>query len=192
MNISKGDKSLMESYFLIHGSYGNPYKNWLPWLKSQLSKRKLNCIVPNFPSPYKQDYESWGEVLKAYWKVGYITENTTFITHSLGGIFIVKFLIENHIKIKKMITVAGFNNIQFEEDNSLYDSFYMDNNQLQKLKDICGKIICIFSDNDPYVPIKEAEKFAENLNAEKVEIKNAGHFNEKSGYKEFKEILEYI
>lgn len=48
----------MENYFIIHGSYGNPYKNWIPWLKSELSKRKRNCIVPNFPSPYKQDYES--------------------------------------------------------------------------------------------------------------------------------------
>ena len=35
-----------QNYFIIHGSYGNPYKNWIPSLKSQLSKRKLNCIVP--------------------------------------------------------------------------------------------------------------------------------------------------
>ena len=35
----------MNNYFIIHGSYGNPYKNWIPWLKKQLSKRKLNCIV---------------------------------------------------------------------------------------------------------------------------------------------------
>ena len=45
-----------ENYFIIHGSYGNPYKNWIPSLKSQLSKRKLNCIVPSFTTPYKKDY----------------------------------------------------------------------------------------------------------------------------------------
>ncbi len=27
----------MNNIFLIHGSYGNPYKNWLPWLKKELS-----------------------------------------------------------------------------------------------------------------------------------------------------------
>ncbi len=37
------------NYFIIHGSYGNSYKNWIPWLKNQLGKRKLNCVVPNFP-----------------------------------------------------------------------------------------------------------------------------------------------
>lgn len=73
----------MQNFFLIHGFYGNPYKNWLPYLKSQLGKRKLNCVVPNFPSPYKQDYESWSKILNSYLEIGYITENTTFITHSL-------------------------------------------------------------------------------------------------------------
>lgn len=38
----------MNNIFLIHGSYGNPYKNWLPWLKKELSKRKRNSIVPVF------------------------------------------------------------------------------------------------------------------------------------------------
>ena len=109
----------MQNFFVIHGSYRNPYKNWLPYLKSQLGKRKLNCIVPNFPSPDKQDYESWSKILKAYVEIGCITEETAIITHSLAGIFIAKFLIENAITIRRIVTVAGFNNIQFEEYNSL-------------------------------------------------------------------------
>lgn len=184
--------AIMENYFLIHGSYGNPYKNWFSWLKTALSKRKLNCIVPNFPSPFKQDYESWSKILKAYVEIGYIAEDTTFITHSLGGIFIARFLVENQIKIKKLITVAGFNQIQFDEDNSLYDSFYCENEKLEKLKNFCLERICIYSNNDPYVPQNKAEEFAECLEAEKVLINSAGHFNEKFGYKEFREILKYL
>ena len=182
----------MENYFIIHGSYGNPYKNWIPWLKRELSKRKINCIVPNFPSPYKQDYESWNKILKAYLEIGYITENTTFITHSLGGIFIAKFLIQNKVKIKKLIIVSGFNQIRFEEDNSLYDSFYIDNKELKTLEEYCYERVCIYSDNDPYVPINEAENFANMISAKKVLIEQAGHFNEKSGYKELKELFAYM
>ncbi len=179
------------NYFIIHGSYGNPYKNWIHWLKTQLSKRKLNGLVPSFPTPYKQDYESWSKLLKVYHEIGYITENTTFITHSLGGIFVIKFLIENQIKIKKIITVAGFN-IFFDDDQSLYDTFYLSDKQLINVKNLCSKIICIYSDNDPYVPKEKAELFANNLNAAEILINNAGHFNEKTGYKEFKELLKYI
>ena len=38
------------NYFLIHGSYGNPYKNWFPWLKEELGVRKKTYKVPHFPS----------------------------------------------------------------------------------------------------------------------------------------------
>ena len=181
-----------QNYFFIHGSYGNPYKNWIPSLKSQLSKRKLNCIVPSFTTPYKQDYKTWSTILMAYVKIGYITEETTFITHSLGGTFIARFLIEHRIKIKKLITVAGFNNIQFDEDNSLYDSFYMEDKELKKTCELCNEVICFYSDNDPYVPMDKAELFAETVKGKKVLINNAGHFNEKYGYKEFREVMEYI
>lgn len=182
----------MNNIFLIHGSYGNPYKNWFPWLKQELGKRKRNCIVPSFPTPYKQDYESWSEILKSYLRVGYITEETTFITHSLGGIFIVKFLIENKVKIKKLITVAGFNHLKFEDDYKLYESFYTSEEKLQEIEKYCKERICIYANDDPYVPEPEALHFANLISAEKVIIKNAGHFNEKAGYKEFKEILNYL
>lgn len=183
---------MKDNYFIIHGSYGNPYKNWIPWLKKQLSKRKLNCIVPNFPTPYKQDYESWSKILKAYFEIGYITDETTFITHSLGGVFIMKFLLENKIKIKKVIPVAGFNNLKFNDDMNLYNSFYIEDNQLSKIKDYCKEIVSIYSDNDPYVPVEDAVNFANQINSNKILIKNAGHFNEKYEYTEFKELLEYL
>lgn len=120
------------------------------------------------------------------------SEETIFITHSLGGIFVIKFLIDNKVKIKRIITVAGFNNTKFGEDNSLYDSFYIGDEKLKDLTKYCVEKICIYSDNDPYVSISDAESFSKNIEAEKVLIHNAGHFNEKFGYKEFKEILEYI
>lgn len=182
----------MNNFFIIHGSYGNPYKNWIPWLKKELSKRRLNCIVPSFPTPFKQDFESWSKILSAYVEIGYITSETTFITHSLGGIFIIKFLLENRIKVKKVITVAGFNNIIFNDDKSLYNSFYLNDERLLDIENCCCEIISIYSDNDPYVECDKAVSFAEKISANKVLISGAGHFNDKAGYKEFSEILDYI
>lgn len=52
--------------------------------------------------------------------------------------------------------------------------------------------MCIYSDNDPYVSIEDAEEFANRINSEKIIINNAGHFNEKFGYIEFKELLKYL
>ena len=172
---------MKDNYFIIHGSYGNPYKIWIPWLKKQLSKRKLNCIVPSFPTPYKQDYL----------EIGYITENTTFITHSLGGIFVIKFLLENKIKVKKIITIAGFNNLEFEDDMNLYKSFYLDRD-LSDINSYSLEKVSFYSDNDPYVQQSYAEDFADSISSVRELVNGAGHFNEKYGYTEFTELLKYV
>lgn len=75
---------------------------------------------------------------------------------------------------------------------NLYLSFYMEEDKMYPFKDYCPKRISFYSDDDPYVPRKDAENFANQINSEKVMIDKAGHFNEKSGYTEFKELLKYI
>lgn len=74
----------------------------------------------------------------------------------------------------------------------MYLSFYVDEDRLHQLKNYCSERISFYSTNDPYVPRKDAEDFANQINSEKVMIDKAGHFNEKYGYTEFKELLEYI
>lgn len=182
----------MEYYFLIHGSYGNPYKNWFPWLREELGIRNKKYIVPHFPSLEKQNYQNWSTILKSYLDIGMISANTTFITHSLGGIFLVKFLLENNIKVKKIIFVAAFNHIEFEKETELYDSFYVEEKNLENLKRLCQEMICIYSNNDPYIPVENATSFANKIGAQKVLLENAGHFTGKYGYREFKELLTYL
>ena len=75
--------------------------------------------------------------------------------------------------MKRIITVAGFNRIKYDEDNSLYDSFYMKDNELNKIVDLCEDIYCFYSDNDPYVNIDKAMQFAKLINGKGILIKNA-------------------
>ena len=49
-------------------------------------------------------------MLKYYLSLGLINENTTIIGHSIAPAFISKFLVENKVKVKKLIFVCGFNN----------------------------------------------------------------------------------
>ena len=48
------------------------------------------------------------------------------------------------------------------------------------------------SDNDPYVPIEKAHNLAKNLGVKPIIIKDAGHFNTKSGYDKFPLLLKKI
>jgi len=183
----------MENYFIIHGSFSSPYSNWIGWLHDFLESDGKQVYVPDFPIGVGyQNYENWSKLLKVYLDLGLINENTTIIGHSIAPVFISKFLIENGIKVKKLIFVCGFNNylgINYDYDN-VNESMYLDN--LEDIKKYSDNIVCFYSDNDPYVKYEVEKDFANIVGAEQVFIPNAGHINSESGYDTFEDIVNYL
>ena len=57
----------MKNYFIIHGSFGNPFVNWFPFLRKEIESKGLEVYTPDFPTGVGyQNYTNWEEVLKAY------------------------------------------------------------------------------------------------------------------------------
>ncbi len=71
------------------------------------------------------------------------------------------------------------NHSNLDEDLSAIKSYSLDR-------------ISFYSDNDPYIPKIEAEKFANNILVKKILVNNVGHFNEKFNYTEFSDLLKFI
>ena len=61
-------------------------------------------------------------------------------------------IIQQTWEVRKIIKVARFNNLEFHEDMSLYQSFYLEDYELLKIQDFREEVICIDADNDSYVP----------------------------------------
>lgn len=183
----------MENYFIIHGSFSSPYSNWIGWLHDFIEEEGKQVYVPDFPIGVRyQNYENWSRLLKSYLDLGLINENTTIIGHSIAPAFISKFLIENKIKIKKLIFVCGFNNYFGinEEYDTVNKTMYMDN--LQDVKQYANEIICFYSDNDPYVKYEAEKAFADTVTTEQILLPKAGHINSESGYDTFEDIVSYL
>lgn len=180
--------------FIVHGSFGDAYVNWQPWLVQKLKERKIECVVPAFPTPIHQNYNDWKKLLDYYYEMGYMTEETVFIGHSAGSICIARYLSEKNVKAKGLILTAGYNG--FYEDSSpmkaLNESFYVKDEVLACLKTNIDKRYNIVGDDDPYIPKKYFEKMAKSFDAELVVVHNGGHFNVKSGYNTFPLLLEMI
>ena len=87
--------------------------------------------------------------------------------------------------------VSGFATLPENRFKDSMNTFVKDFD-LEQIRQQCSKFIVFHSDNDPYVPIEKAEELKERLGAELIIIKNAAHFNEEAGYKEFEELLEKI
>ena len=180
------------NYLIIHGSFGSPFVNWVPWLRNELEKDKVVVYTPDFPTGVGyQTYDNWSRLLKTYVESGIINENTIIYAHSIAPVFICKFLIENRIKVKRLVLVCGFNN--YFGINDEYDTvnrtMYLDN--LGDIKQYCNDITCYYSDNDPYVKYDAEKEFADKISTKQFCIHNGGHLNSESNYSEFKELLNY-
>ena len=49
----------MANIFIIHGSFGHPDENWIPWLKAELEKLGNRVFVPQFPTHENQTLNNW-------------------------------------------------------------------------------------------------------------------------------------
>ncbi|MDR0979012.1 MAG: alpha/beta hydrolase [Lachnospiraceae bacterium] len=186
----------MNNYFIIHGSFGTPFGNWFSWLQDFLKSDDESIkkvYVPDFPSGIGyQTYENWSKLLKCYADLGLINENTTIIAHSIAPVFISKFLIENKIKVKKLVFVCGFNNYFGINENydTVNGSMYLEN--IEDVKKYANEIICFYSDNDPYVKYEAEKEFADKVATKQIVVAGAGHINAEMGYDTFKEIIPYL
>ena len=183
----------MNNYFIIHGSFGSPFGNWFPYLRKEIENRNLEVYTPDFPIGVGfQNYENWEKLLKVYLDSGLINENTIIFAHSIAPVFVCKFLIQNKIKVKRLVFVCGFNNYFGinDEYDAVNSSMYLEN--LSEVKKYCDDIVCYYSDNDPYVRYEMEKKFADTISDNQVVIKNGGHLNSESGYTEFDELIKYL
>lgn len=172
----------------IYGTDCNANTAWFPYLKNELNKMDICCIIPKLPTPYDQTYKNWSNIVN---KIE-IKNNDIVIGWSTGAIFAVRYLYENNIKVKKLLLVSGFNNYigNVPKVDNINKDFFM--KDLSRAKNVANEIVCFKSDNDPFIAQDALDEFAKKLSAKVVDIKNGGHFNQASGYKSFKELIEQI
>lgn len=183
----------MQNYFIIHGSFSNPYSNWFSWLHDFLTDEGKSVYVPSFPIGVNyQNYDNWSKLLKVYLDLGLINEQTIIVAHSIAPAFISKFLIENKVKVQKLIFVCGFNNYFGinEEYDTVNKTMYLSN--LEEIENYSDEIICFYSDNDPYVKYEAEKEFADTITQNQILLPKAGHINSESGFDTFEDIVSYL
>lgn len=184
---------MKNNYFLVHGSFGNPHVNWFPYLFRELERDGNTVYCPQFPTGVGlQNYDNWATLMEFYVNLGIINENTIIVGHSIAPVFICHFLVENKIKIKKLVFVCGFNNyLGINDDYDVVNkSMYFD--AIESIHDYCNDITCFYSKNDPYVNYDVEKNFADKVADKQILIEDGCHLNTESGYTEFKQLLDVV
>ena len=167
----------------------DPYKErgerWKDTLGEKLGS-DFEIIAPQMPSQKNAKYSEW----KLWFEkvIPYMEDNVVIVGHSLGGIFVAKYLSENDLSKKILATyliAAPYNDEASEY--SLAD--FVLPNTLEKFGKQGGKIFIYQSKDDTLVPFVSAEKYAKDLpKATLFAFEDKGHFLQE----EFPEFIDSI
>ncbi len=170
-------------------NYKLTYENLLTdYWKENLKKELLNfeVVYPQMPSKSNARYTEW----KIWFEkiIPFLREDVVLIGHSLGGIFLAKYLSENTfpVKISSTHLVAA----PFEENglNELLGDFVF-TTTLKKFAQQAGSIYLYFSKDDATVPFSHLSKYKEQLpKAHEVVFEDRGHFKQEK----FPELVKNI
>lgn len=188
---------MLKKVFMIHGWEGYPENCWFPWLKKELEKRMFKVKVPLMPDTKHPKIENWVPFLAKLTKKA--DKDTYFVGHSIGCQTILRYLEATDVKIGGVILVAPWmqlnkNTIKEEGEKVIkLAKLWMETPiNWKKIKQNCDNFICIFSDNDPYVPLINKELFENTINAKTITEHNKGHFDDSAGIKEFPIVLNEL
>ncbi len=179
---------------IIHGTGSTPESNWFPYIKDELRKLGAEVYVPEMPIGDEQNLANWHKAFNEQIPFE-LDENTIIIGHSVGSTFLLNILNEKmKSPIKASIFVSGFyEKLDLPHLESQLETFVDLEYDWELVRKNAGKIIQFHGDNNPAVPLAQAQKLAGNLQNNLEVIKNGGHLNRKSGYiNDFSELLEAL
>lgn len=169
----------MSRVFIIHGWGGGPDRDFIPWAKKELEKKNFEVITPEMPDTNYPKIDPW--VNKLSETVGTPRPDDIFIGHSIGCGAVVRYLhsLPDNTQVKKVILIAPWQylTLDVDEDPKVAEPWINEPVDWEKVKSKAGKIIAVFSKDDPYVPFqKNLEFFKDKLYPEIIVKDKMGHF----------------
>ncbi len=190
----------MKRVFIVHRWGGNPREPWFVWIKKELEKRNFKVIIPKMPNTNHPKINSWVNHLKKVVKNP--NKDTYFIGHSIGCQAILRYLQTLNKKIGGCVFVAGWFNLSEysykeepeneQESRKIAKPWVSSKIDFNKIKRNSKKIVAIFSDNDPYVPLDNIKIFKNKLKAKIIIEHNKGHFDPDSNIKKVPSALKAV
>jgi len=185
---------MKQQVFVIHGGNAfDTYEEYLADLKQKevtiVGTRSMDwkgnlqntlgdsyeVILPRMPNSQNARYAEWKIWFDKF--VPQFQENIVFIGHSLGGIFLAKYLSEETYskKIKATLLVAAPYNAP---DNHPYVDFNI-LTDLSGLEKQGGEVILYHSKDDQVVPFSNFERYQKELSTATVRVfTDRQHFNQ--------------
>jgi len=171
----------MTHYFIIPGYQGSGPDHWQTWIESKQS---------NFHRIQQKD---WNNPDIAEWAAnidkaiaGYDPQSVVLVAHSLGCLTVAEWVRRYNKKVKAALLVAppDADLIRKKVNENLLNE--------TPTHHIPFRTTLVASSNDPWISIETAKSYAQNWGSEFINIGDAGHINNLSGYGEWEQGYEIL
>lgn len=159
-------------------------RDWKMNLEDNLGEN-FDVFLPKMPNSQNAVYKEWCVWFKKFLPL--LNDGVILVGHSLGGVFLAKYLSEHTVtkKIKGTLLVAP----PFDSDEGRKLPQFTITESLEKLRAQGGKVIIFHSKDDPVVDFSEIKRYQVALPSLEMRIfEDRGHFNTE----EFPEMVEVI
>lgn len=160
------------------------FQDWKATLENVLGG-EYKVIAPRMPNKQNAQYLEWKIWFEKF--LSLLREDLILIGHSMGGVFLAKYLSEDKInkKIRGLFLVAP----PYKNEVPYAIGTFMPSKSLKKVAQQVGKIFLYYSEDDPVVPFSELKEYERELPQAQTRIfRDRGHFRQES----FPEIVEDI
>lgn len=178
----------MKKVFIIHGFQGSPNGGWRPWLMGELSKSNTYACALAMPNPSNPVCAEWVDEITRNVKINN-TDEIYLVGHSLGVPAILRYLEITPEKITGAILVSGPSE---KNNNQKLDSFLEKPFNFSVIRSKAARFHIIHGDNDPNVPLSDAEFLSKELECELTIVPHGGHLNGSSGWIALPQALEAL
>lgn len=134
-------------------------RDWKETLQEELGP-VFDVLLPKMPNNSNAQYTEWKKMIEKV--MDKVDENVVLIGHSLGALFLAKYLSESlpSKKVKSVFLVAApFDDASKES----LGSFGIDVKKVESIQEKVGSIFLYFSKDDPVVSFAEADKYIQKL-----------------------------
>jgi valyl-tRNA synthetase/predicted alpha/beta hydrolase family esterase len=171
--ISKIESDELNWMFFKDGN--NTKLTWKTSIKNYCNSNQIQILSPQFPNSFNADYTKWKMVFEK--TIPYINSNTVLVGHSLGSMFLTKYLSENDLDFGKLFLVSGglWNSKDLVKDD-FNNKWVVEN--FDNLNKLGNKVYIVHSKDDKVVDFQRSMDLKSKLpDANLIEFEDLGHLN---------------
>lgn len=180
----------MKKAIIIHG--WSKFEDWrqldrpspsneafIPWLSKQLMVRRIHPIAIEMPNSYAPNYEIWKKELERF----ELDEETILVGWSCGGGFLLRYLSENNIRVRKLVLLSPWiGTFDNDKDRYEFDESFFDFNLSESIYErVLEDIILLEAEDEVKEVLMSIEKIKsklKNINYKIVEGSGRHFFEE--------------